>query len=403
MKEIRDILQAFDQARKEGKRSALATVVHVEGSSYRRPGARMLVTEDGQLTGAISGGCLEGDALRKALLAIHQQQNKLVTYDSTDEDDLPFGIQLGCNGIVHILFEPIDDTKASHPIRLLKELTGERRNAVLVTLFSLDRSLEQPGTILLYVDGIAQGEDTGQTDFIGQAGDITQRDGAPPTALPGRIQEYVSTDVKEAFRQKISCFPEYASGKETYHGFIEFIPLPPALVIAGAGNDVLPLVEITSLLGWHTTIVDGRPHYATARRFGKADKVLVSRPEKVLEQLTTDTQTLFVLMTHNYNYDLALLRELLKKNFPYIGILGPRKKLDRMLRELKDQGCMPDEGQMAAIHSPIGLDIGAETAEEIAVAIAAEIKTVLAGRSGKPLKDKRDSIHNRPAVFSPDE
>src|ERR1700759_2317389 len=121
MKEIRDIIRAYEGAQREGKRSALATVVHVEGSSYRRPGARMLVTEDGQLTGAISGGCLEGDALRKALYAINQQQKKLVTYDTTDEDDITFGIQLGCNGIVHILFEPIDDTRPYNPIQLLRE------------------------------------------------------------------------------------------------------------------------------------------------------------------------------------------------------------------------------------------------------------------------------------------
>src|ERR1700761_9550964 len=118
MKEIRDIIQAFENAQREGKRSALATVVHVEGSSYRRPGARMLVTDDGLLTGAISGGCLEGDALRKALYAIKQKKNNLVTYDTTGEDDLQFGVQLGCNGIVQILFEPIDDTTAYHPIRL---------------------------------------------------------------------------------------------------------------------------------------------------------------------------------------------------------------------------------------------------------------------------------------------
>src|ERR1700710_2096244 len=107
MKDITDIIGAFDLAQSKGQRSALATVVQVEGSSYRRPGARMLVTEDGQLTGAISGGCLGGDALRKALLAINEQRNKIVTYDTTDEDDAKFGVQLGCNGIVHILFEPI--------------------------------------------------------------------------------------------------------------------------------------------------------------------------------------------------------------------------------------------------------------------------------------------------------
>src|SRR6201991_4776826 len=98
MKEITDIIKSYELALSTGKKMALATVVHVEGSSYRRPGARMLVTDDGQLTGAISGGCLEGDALRKALLAISQQRNKLVVYDTTDDDDLQFGVQLGCNG-----------------------------------------------------------------------------------------------------------------------------------------------------------------------------------------------------------------------------------------------------------------------------------------------------------------
>src|SRR3982750_2195489 len=122
MKEIRDIIESFDKAVKEGKRSALAPVVNEDGASYRRPGARMLVTEDGILTGAISGGCLEGDALRKALLAINQQHNKLVTYDTTDEDDAKFGVQLGCNGIVHILFEPIQIEQEYNPVYLLEQI-----------------------------------------------------------------------------------------------------------------------------------------------------------------------------------------------------------------------------------------------------------------------------------------
>jgi xanthine dehydrogenase accessory factor len=376
MKDIRDIIRAFELAQSKGQRSALATVVHVEGSSYRRPGARMLVTDDGQLTGAISGGCLEGDALRKALYAINQQQNKLVTYDTTDEDDIKFGIQLGCNGIVHILFEPIDDSKAYHPIRLLKELTGERRDAVLVTLFSSDRSLAQPGTCLLHTDNNIH------------------------TALSGEWQSLVWTDIKEAAADRMSGFKEYIHNDKSYNGFVEFIPPPPAIVIAGAGNDVLPLVDITTMLGWHTTIVDGRPQHATSRRFGKADKVLVARPESVLNQLTTDAQTLFLLMTHNYNYDLVLLKELITKGFQYIGILGPRKKLDRMLDELRAGGMALDEEQLASIHSPVGLDIGAETAEEIAVSIVAEIKAVLSGRSGAPLREKLDPIHSRPGLLS---
>lgn len=377
MKEIRDILRAFDLAQSEGKRSALATVVHVEGSSYRRPGARMLVTEDGQLTGAISGGCLEGDALRKALYAINQQQNKLVTYDTTHEDDVQFGVQLGCNGIVHILFEPIDDAGECHPIKLLKEMVGERRDAVLLTLFSLDRSAEQPGTALLYADGHVH------------------------TVLSGDWRDSPMADVKGALETRRSCFKEYMRGNTLFQGFVEFVPPPPAIVIAGAGNDVLPLVDIMAMLGWHTTVVDGRAHYATSRRFGKADRVLVSRPEKVLEQLSTDAQTLFLLMTHNYNYDLALLKELVTKDFQYIGILGPRKKFDRMLADLQEEAL--DQDRLATIHSPVGLDIGAETAEEIAVSIVAEIKAVLAGRSGGALREKQDPIHGRPASLSPHE
>src|ERR1044072_1361572 len=121
MKEIQAIIQAFEEAQQKGKQTALATVVHVQGSSYRRPGARMLITQDGQLTGAISGGCLEGDALRKALLVMERQQPMLVTYDTTDEDDAKLGVGLGCEGIIHILIEPIFADTLHHPINLFKK------------------------------------------------------------------------------------------------------------------------------------------------------------------------------------------------------------------------------------------------------------------------------------------
>src|SRR5688572_7564506 len=120
MKEINDIIRAFDEAQNAGRQAALATVVHVEGSSYRRPGARMLITDNGQLTGAISGGCLEGDALRKAQLAMAQQRSMLVTYDTMDEDDAKLGVGLGCNGIIQVLIEPIQTNEPNNPIQLLK-------------------------------------------------------------------------------------------------------------------------------------------------------------------------------------------------------------------------------------------------------------------------------------------
>src|SRR6476620_4632058 len=151
MKELNDIILAYDKSVLRNKQTALATVVKVEGSSYRRPGARMLVEEDGKLTGAISGGCLEGDALRKALLVMAQQKPMLVTYDTTDEDDAKLGVQLGCNGIVHILFEPILTEDTNNPIELLKRAASKREAAVMGTLFSLeDRKAEQPGSCFLW-------------------------------------------------------------------------------------------------------------------------------------------------------------------------------------------------------------------------------------------------------------
>ncbi|NDC78207.1 MAG: XdhC family protein, partial [Chitinophagia bacterium] len=150
MKELLSILQAQDRAAKTGLPTALATVVHLEGSSYRRPGARMLVTGEGDTTGAISGGCLEGDALRKALAAIAQGRSKLVTYDTSDEEDASIGVQLGCAGVIQVLFEPIDPSDPDNPVELLRRAASQRGHTVLATLFSLrDRRGPQPGTCLL--------------------------------------------------------------------------------------------------------------------------------------------------------------------------------------------------------------------------------------------------------------
>jgi xanthine dehydrogenase accessory factor len=364
MKEITDIIKAYHKATKEKKKTALATVVKVEGSSYRRPGARMLITDDGQLTGAISGGCLEGDALRKALSAIVQQENKLITYDTTDEDDAKFGVQLGCNGIVHILFEPIIDEDELNPIAILTALQNKRENAVLTVLFSLHQK-QQLGTSMLF------------------------RNKPVLSKIPKIIEAKLIKDIESVFTDKKTAFQAYSIDNQQIDAFIEFIQPPISLIIAGAGNDAQPLAEMAYLLGWEVTVIDGRPSHATAQRFTNATRILVSKPENVLEQIDIDEQTAFVLMTHNYNYDLELLKHLLSTNAPYIGTLGPKKKLVRMLDEL-DLATPENETR---VHGPIGLDIGAETAEEIAISILAEIKSVFTGASAVFLKEKKKPIH----------
>lgn len=182
---------------------------------------------------------------------------------------------------------------------------------------------------------------------------------------------------------------------ENYTVFSEFIRPPVSLVIAGGGNDIMPLVQMAHILGWHTTVVDGRPNYATAARFPTATKVIVTKPDQVLQQVAIDEQTVFALMTHNYNYDLALLRKLVDTDITYIGVLGPRKKMERMMNELKDEGITLTRDQLARIYSPVGLNIGAETAEEIALSILAEIKAVFAQRPGGSLRNELTPIHQR--------
>jgi len=372
MKEIRDIVSAFDEAQKLGKQTALATVVHVDGSSYRRPGARMLITEDGQLTGAISGGCLERDALRKALLVMMQQKSRLVTYDTDDEDDAKLGMGLGCNGIIQVLIEPVDISDENNPIQFLKAIISKRQQNVLITLFSLQNKRDaQYGTCLL-----------------------VSEDGSVSGDVPG-LTNILTTDAKAALLSKHSSFKNYITENNNLTAFIELLKPPVSIVIIGAGNDAVPLVKMADILGWETTVVDGRPDYAKKERFSSACKVLVSRPENVLDKLTVDDQTVFLLMTHNYNYDLAMLRVLLARKVAYIGSLGPKKKLDRMIDELKEEGASLTSEQLSTLYGPVGLDIGAETSEEIALSVLAEIKAVFSSKTGQFLRTNSDAIHSR--------
>ncbi len=369
MREISDIISAYHAAIAENKKTALATVVSVEGSSYRRPGARMLITEDGMLTGAISGGCLEGDALRKALLAIRENKNKLVTYDTTDEDDARFGIQLGCNGIVHILFEPLDQHDLTNPVELLKRLNFQRLPGLVTTFFSLSNKDWQPGTSFTVVGA----------EVIRSAQVVVSED----------LYQLFLTQSGRALQNKVTTISE--SGD--LHALMQVVEPAVSLVIVGAGNDAIPLAALSRLIGWETTIVDGRSTHANSGRFPGADRIIVSKAGTAPDQIPVDDLTAFVLMTHNYNYDLEMLRQLITREITYIGLLGPLSKLQRMMQELGSGD--PVQAEFNNIFSPVGLDIGAETADEIALSVTAEIMSVMRKTSAGPLRNKKEPIHVR--------
>jgi len=374
VKELNDIINAFDEATQLGKQTALATVVLVEGSSYRRAGARMLVTEDGQLTGAISGGCLEGDALRKARLVMAQHKSMLVTYDTTDDDDAKFGVGLGCNGIIHILIEPIFAEEQDNPIQLFKQFLSKREPVVLITLFTLnDKQAAQPGTCLLLMDN----------------------ENIRGTFPDDEIKEALLADARNVLKNGNSVTKTYVYGNN-FTCFIELIQPTVSLVIFGAGNDAIPLVQFAAVLGWHITLVDGRVNYAVPERFPLAKKIIIAKPESAISQLTLDDRTVVILMTHNYNYDMAMLRQLLPLELTYIAALGPKKRLQRMLDELKEEGIEITAQQLKCIYGPAGLDIGSENSDEIALSVISEMQAVLKNRAGTSLRDKA-VIHNRDA------
>ena len=374
MKEIREIINAYNKARINEKRLALATLVHLNGSSYRRPGARMIVDEEGQLTGAISGGCLEGDALRKAVFCIHTQTPKLVVYDTSDEEDATIGIQLGCSGIIQVLFEPIDEHDPLNPIELLKKAIHKRQNTVLVTL---------------YAPKIKKGDTVGTSMLLEDSGEFHNN------STFQFVPEPLMQDIKETLTVKKSSFKSYQQNDNTFNAFLSFISPPISLVIVGAGNDAIPLQSIAETLGWEVTIVDGRHTYAKIERFSSACQILVSKPEQVLQQIPIDDKTVFVLMTHNYNYDYAILKALLGKNIPYIGALGPKKKLDNMINDLKAENIILNEKQKNILYGPVGLELGAETPAEIALSITAEIMSVMNNKKGGSLRNLLTEIHPR--------
>lgn len=374
MRELEAIISSYEKAKKGGQSCVLATVVHVEGSAYRRAGARMLVDENGKMTGAISGGCLEGDALRKALHALYQNQNKLITYDTSDEADAVIGAQLGCNGVIQVLFEPLDYTDENNPLELLKSVQISQEPMILVSLFNLDKSKKQEGTLGLFDEKMNTEGSVDKLPFL----------------------EQLKLNVSEVFQMQCSRFIAYENEVNTNHAFLSLHLPPPHLVLVGAGNDAQILSQMADNLGWKITVTDGRPSHANTDRFLGSCQVIVSKPEQILDQIIIDNRTLFVLMTHNYHYDLSVLKILLSyPQIPYIGILGPKKKFQRMLDDLSQERIYLSKHDSKRIFAPIGLHLGGENPAEISLSILAEIQAVLTGSKVEHLKDREGPIHEK--------
>ena len=372
MKELCDIVLAWNRLCAEGREAVLATVVGVSGSTYRRPGARMLLAPEGRLTGSVSGGCLEGDLVKKA-----QWQTRngpaLVTYDSTDaDDDVVWGFGLGCNGVVQVFSERVSPD-APGPLRLLSGVLKQRRPGVIATVLSEDAGhLGQ--RLLLLPDGTRES---------------TIRD----AALAAQVSEDAET-VQTAQKSDTRTYA-LANGTQAVV-FLEAVLPPLPLVIFGAGHDALPLVRFAKELGWHVTVADIRAASARPERFPDADCVLAGSVEAVCAEAGLSARTMAVVMSHNYPDDKRILRALLASPLAYIGQLGPKARTERLLAEIGGDGFAVTEDHRKRLHGPVGLDLGADTPEQIALAIIAEIQAVSASRAGGLLRDRCDPLHPHP-------
>ncbi|MEP6900379.1 MAG: XdhC/CoxI family protein [Actinomycetota bacterium] len=366
-KEIRQIIEKLNSLGANDK-AVLATVVDVRGSSYRLPGAKMLILENGDTFGTVSGGCLEADVLERARKVLQTGDASVFTYDTTQDENSVFSLNMGCRGVIQILLEIA--SSENNYLKFLAQSFDERRGGVVATLISKDKnSFDKSGSRFFY---------DSENSFTNE--------------LSEHLTEKIRADCQNAMREQKSAFRVYDEGTEV---FLEFIKPVTSLLIFGAGADAIPLAEISGNLGWNISIADHRPAFLTAERFPKLSKLIPSNAENYLSELYFDEQTAAVIMTHNYERDREILSNLLKSNVFYIGALGPKRRTENLLNELSERGEIFNDEQLTKLHAPVGLDIGADTPEAIALSIAAEIQAVLKQRDGGFLRQRNGSIYGR--------
>ena len=367
MKELSELLAAVAAAEARGEPMALATIIGVRGSTYRREGARLLTTQSGQQTGNISGGCLEGDVAVVAAEVLEKHMPRLMMYDLTADEDAVWGLGLGCNGAIEVFVEP---TSAGNLFW----------RAARVSLDS-----EQAVAIATVVEG---------------AGAIPG--GGRLALLPGNRREGSLGDaaVDDAVtRLALAALADLRSGTHalkttagTLRVFVEVLHPPMRLVVCGAGHDSIPVVRLASQLGWRVLVVDRREAFLTHERFPGATGFVRTDFPQAGQAVPTDAHTYVLIMTHNYMHDRDLLRAFMPTEAAYLGMLGPRARTEKILRELEAEGVLPDH-RRPQIFGPVGLDIGSETPDEIALAALAEILAVARGREGGSLRARRTPIH----------
>ncbi len=347
---MREIVTDLRVWLEKGERVALGTLVHVQKSAPRLPGAHCAVSESGALSGALSAGCVESDLIEWSRAVIADAPTKLLSYDVADADAMRIG--LTCGGAIEVLIEPL----AAHAPAWAKVL-AEVRHDEAVGLAVVVSPPSMLGRRLFLV-----GEPVGSID----------------PALDAQIVQAMREQLDAGGSRNI----ELAHDGEVVRVFVEAIAPPPRLIVVGATQTALPLCRMAKELGFHVTVVDPRAVFSSEERMESADAVVREWPTEAFSKLPLDANTYVATLTHDVKFDLPTLRAVLRTEVRYIGALGSRRTHAKRLEALREEGFSDEE--LARIHSPIGLDLGGRSPAEIALSILAEVTAMRFGRLTSP-------------------
>ena len=367
--ETSQIVHRLTELAAAGRAAALATVVRIDGSAYRRAGAKLLVEEGGDTLGGVSGGCLETDVREIALVVMREGVPRLRHYETGDDDRTVWGLGLGCNGSVDIFVQPVTSAETVAVARRVGMLLAGDAAFAVSTLVRSPATV--PGRMLVMGDGPPAGS-TGIPDLDRE---IARRAQTLLAAGESKLYDIESTGIEW-----------------TASVFTEVHLPPPRLLICGAGDDATPLAAGASQVGFRVTVVDHRPAYLSPERFPDAERI-DRRPADGPEGLPLGPRSFAVVMTHSFAQDREWVRHLLRTEVPYIGLLGPRARRDEILAQIDATGEPVATAGTDRLFAPVGLDLGADGPEQVAVSILAELLAVRASTVPHHLRERDGVIH----------
>ncbi|HEY7876715.1 MAG TPA: XdhC family protein [Gemmatimonadaceae bacterium] len=363
--DLRETFEQLDELKRHERRVAMATLVSTKGTTPKKEGAKMWVGVDGRIRGSVTiGGCVDARVIAESEEVLRTARPKLLSMSLGDDDAWDLG--LTCGGTVDVLIEPVQLDRTHDPVvrayeAIRAEAEAGRRAVAVIPLDGVDPA--RAGRLVVREDG----------SLVGTLGEAALDDLVRARALETMGRAASRTLTLEAAGRTATLFFELHGPATT-------------LVIFGAGHVAMPLVRFAKALGWKTIIVDARERYATRDRFPDVDDLRIGPLGEIAGQLSYDASTVVVLVAHDYKFEIPVLRAVLSRRPAYIGLLGNRRRGRKLLAFLAADGVSPEA--LARVHVPVGLDIGAQTAAEIALAVLAEAVAVRNGRPGTPLVER---------------